>query len=113
MIKALQFSLILFYIETCYLSNKRTKQNKAKQSESLIIAYVQCNWYNNGKYSETGGQDMQKLSKKTECFTDSVIRRMTRIAYKYDSINLSQGFPDCRRAASSSGGCDTGTSGRS
>ena len=37
---------------------------------------------------------MQKLSKKTEGFTDSVIRRMTRIAHKYDSINLSQGFPD-------------------
>ena len=37
---------------------------------------------------------MQRLSKKTEYFTDSVIRRMTRIAYKYDSINLSQGFPD-------------------
>ncbi len=37
---------------------------------------------------------MQRLSKKTENFTDSVIRRMTRIAYKYDSINLSQGFPD-------------------
>lgn len=37
---------------------------------------------------------MQKLSKKTEHFTDSVIRRMTRVAYQYDSINLSQGFPD-------------------
>lgn len=37
---------------------------------------------------------MQKLSKKTEGFTDSVIRRMTRIADMYDSINLSQGFPD-------------------
>lgn len=37
---------------------------------------------------------MQGLSKKTEHFTDSVIRRMTRIAHKYDSINLSQGFPD-------------------
>ena len=37
---------------------------------------------------------MQQLSKKTEHFTDSVIRRMTRIAYQYDSINLSQGFPD-------------------
>ena len=34
------------------------------------------------------------ICKKTENFTDSVIRRMTRIAYKYDSINLSQGFPD-------------------
>ena len=37
---------------------------------------------------------MQRLSKKTEGFTDSVIRRMTRIADMYDSINLSQGFPD-------------------
>ena len=37
---------------------------------------------------------MQKLSEKTNHFTDSVIRRMTRIAYQYDSINLSQGFPD-------------------
>ena len=37
---------------------------------------------------------MQKLSKKAEHFTDSVIRRMTRVAYQYDSINLSQGFPD-------------------
>ena len=41
-----------------------------------------------------GDYSMQKLSKKTEHFTDSVIRRMTRIAYQYDSINLSQGFPD-------------------
>jgi aminotransferase len=43
---------------------------------------------------EKRGAKMQKLSKKTEHFTDSVIRRMTRIAYQYDSINLSQGFPD-------------------
>ena len=27
-------------------------------------------------------------------FTESVIRRMTRIAMEYDAINLSQGFPD-------------------
>ena len=37
---------------------------------------------------------MKKLSKRTETFTDSVIRRMTRIANQYDAINLSQGFPD-------------------
>lgn len=37
---------------------------------------------------------MKKLSKRTETFTDSVIRRMTRIASQYDAINLSQGFPD-------------------
>lgn len=37
---------------------------------------------------------MKKLSKRTKTFTDSVIRRMTRIANQYDAINLSQGFPD-------------------
>lgn len=37
---------------------------------------------------------MKTLSKRTETFTDSVIRRMTRIANQYDAINLSQGFPD-------------------
>ena len=34
------------------------------------------------------------LSRRTECFTDSVIRRMTRISMQYDAVNLSQGFPD-------------------
>lgn len=37
---------------------------------------------------------MKELSKRTESFTDSVIRRMTRIANQYGAINLSQGFPD-------------------
>ena len=37
---------------------------------------------------------MQKLSDRTANFTDSVIRRMTRISMKYDAINLSQGYPD-------------------
>ena len=37
---------------------------------------------------------MQQLSNKTSHFTDSVIRRMTRVSMKYDAINLSQGFPD-------------------
>lgn len=37
---------------------------------------------------------MQRLSDRTEKFTDSVIRRMTRISDEYDAINLSQGFPD-------------------
>lgn len=37
---------------------------------------------------------MQKLSGRTETFTDSVIRRMTRISMKYGAVNLSQGFPD-------------------
>lgn len=37
---------------------------------------------------------MYELSKRTSNFSDSVIRRMTRIANKYDAINLSQGFPD-------------------
>lgn len=37
---------------------------------------------------------MPDLSKRTAFFTDSVIRRMTRIAMKHGSVNLSQGFPD-------------------
>ncbi len=37
---------------------------------------------------------MKTLSKRTANFTDSVIRRMTRISNKYGAVNLSQGFPD-------------------
>ena len=37
---------------------------------------------------------MPELSKRTEQFTDSVIRRMTRISDEHNAINLSQGFPD-------------------
>ncbi len=37
---------------------------------------------------------MKELSKRTAGFTDSVIRRMTRVSNKYGAINLSQGFPD-------------------
>jgi len=36
----------------------------------------------------------QPLSDKTASFTDSIIRRMTRISLKYNAVNLSQGFPD-------------------
>ena len=37
---------------------------------------------------------MKQLSQRTQGFTDSVIRRMTRVSNKYGAINLSQGFPD-------------------
>lgn len=37
---------------------------------------------------------MKELSRRTEQFTDSVIRRMTRISDEFGAINLSQGFPD-------------------
>lgn len=37
---------------------------------------------------------MPELSKRTETFTDSVIRRMTRVSLRYGAVNLSQGFPD-------------------
>ena len=33
-----------------------------------------------------------QLSRRVESFTDSVIRRMTRISDEYDAINLSQGI---------------------
>ena len=37
---------------------------------------------------------MPQLSERTANFTDSVIRRMTRISNQYGAVNLSQGFPD-------------------
>ncbi len=37
---------------------------------------------------------MKPLSRRTAGFTDSVIRRMTRISNQYGAVNLSQGFPD-------------------
>ncbi|MBS6599715.1 MAG: pyridoxal phosphate-dependent aminotransferase [Clostridium sp.] len=37
---------------------------------------------------------MAQLSNVLDGFSESVIRKMTRIANKYDAINLSQGFPD-------------------
>lgn len=37
---------------------------------------------------------MQPLSNRTNTFTDSLIRRMTRISLQYNAVNLSQGFPD-------------------
>ena len=36
----------------------------------------------------------QPLSERTASFTDSVIRRMTRVSLQYGAVNLSQGFPD-------------------
>lgn len=38
--------------------------------------------------------NLPSLSARTASFTDSVIRRMTRIANQHGAINLSQGFPD-------------------
>ena len=45
---------------------------------------------------------MPELSGRTENFTDSVIRRMTRVSLQYGAVNLSQGFPDLIRPKKSS-----------
>lgn len=37
---------------------------------------------------------MKELSHRLDWFEESTIRKMTRIANKYNAINLSQGFPD-------------------
>ena len=37
---------------------------------------------------------MQEMSRKNQHFTDSVIRRMTRVSLDCGAINLAQGFPD-------------------
>lgn len=36
----------------------------------------------------------QRTATRTHTFTESVIRDMTRVARRYDAINLAQGFPD-------------------
>ena len=48
---------------------------------------------------------MSKLvgSSKATQFTESVIREMTRLNQQYGGVNLSQGFPDFRRARSRQG----------
>ena len=49
------------------------------------------------KRTTTSGRErcpMQPISRKNALFTDSVIRRMTRIAYACGAINLAQGYPD-------------------
>jgi len=37
---------------------------------------------------------MPKTADRLNCFTESVIREMTRVSNQYGAINLSQGFPD-------------------
>ena len=37
---------------------------------------------------------MRKISRRLDIFSESVIRRMTRIALASGAINLSQGYPD-------------------
>ena len=37
---------------------------------------------------------MQQMSRRNQHFTDSVIRRMTRVSLSCGAINLAQGFPD-------------------
>ena len=37
---------------------------------------------------------MKQLSIRSAGFTDSIIRRMTRVSNQYGAVNLSQGFPD-------------------
>jgi len=34
------------------------------------------------------------VAKRTDCFQESVIRKMTRVCQKYGGINLAQGFPE-------------------
>lgn len=48
-------------------------------------------WRKSDRHKEDA---LQELSSRTSVFTDSVIRRMTRVSNKYGAINLSQGFPD-------------------
>ena len=46
------------------------------------------------KEQKKGKNTVRTLSERTAGFTDSVIRRMTRVSIQYGAVNLSQGFPD-------------------
>ena len=51
------------------------------------------------RHNKTTQQDfwrtpMITLSDRSSTFTDSVIRRMSRVCAKYGALNLAQGFPD-------------------
>src|SRR5262249_20873986 len=35
-----------------------------------------------------------RAAQRTQVFTESVIREMTRVAQEHDALNLAQGFPD-------------------
>lgn len=64
-----------------------------------LIEYNEHVWYFSIMHKFSGeilkeGLKMPNLSDRTANFTDSVIRRMTRISNQYGAINLSQGFPD-------------------
>ena len=37
---------------------------------------------------------VDRTARRTRCFTESVIREMTRVAQEHDAVNLAQGFPD-------------------
>src|ERR1700736_1480717 len=52
-----------------------------------------------GEVSTSGASQVataarRMLSAKTESFTESVIREMTRLALQHDAVNMAQGFPD-------------------
>jgi aminotransferase len=54
---------------------------------------------NEGEASTSGAGQVataarRMLSAKTESFTESVIREMTRLALQHDAVNMAQGFPD-------------------
>ncbi len=39
-------------------------------------------------------QTLDRTARRTQTFTESVIREMTRVAREHDALNLAQGFPD-------------------
>ena len=50
--------------------------------------------YERNSMSSSPTTQKNRISRKAESFTESVIREMTREALKYGAVNLGQGFPD-------------------
>jgi len=74
----------LLFVVVCFPGTVVVRS--ARRFSSSLIDLPVDNWQMTPPMPET--------SKRTSLFTESVIRRMTRIANQFGAINLSQGFPD-------------------
>lgn len=61
--------------------------------ESICFRHLEDMFFRHDEY-HSKEVNMKELSVRTSHFTDSVIRRMTRVCNRYGAVNLSQGFPD-------------------
>ncbi len=72
---------------------RQTAKENLQAMNAIKTALDPQHILNNGKSYLTGGNKCRHFLTAPRVFTDSVIRRMTRISNQYGAVNLSQGFP--------------------